>query len=260
MITPDLAEVADRMFKPRFILCLVLSGLWLAPALASAQMGPPGPGGSSNPLSGIFNQSSNKTPDRNTNQHDLKAAEAGLGDADPRVRVEALRMLRNVHEPEADFLLIRAISDPDTRVRVKAIDILGSRGTADAVTPMCQLLFLRSTEPVVKMHVAAALGRIGDQKATKPLIQFLYEASDESSRGTAVFALGEIGDHSATDVLTTAATEDPSPTVRRLAQQAIQKINGEIPGHAVASANEHLVPTDQRLSKLRELDQQMNQP
>jgi HEAT repeat protein len=126
---------------------------------------------------------------------------------------------------------------------------------------MCQFLFLRSTEPVVKMHVAAALGRIGDARAAKPLIQFLYEATDENSRGTAVFALGEIGDHSANDVLTTAATEDPSPTVRRLAQQAIQKINGEIPtGHPVTTAKQQMVPTDQRLSKLRELDQQLNKP
>jgi len=248
------------MFKPRFILVFVLSGLWLGYSVAAAQMGPGGPG--SNPLGAIFNQNNNnRTSDRTTTQHDLKAAEAGLGDADPRVRVEALRKLRNVHEPQADFLLIRAISDPDTRVRVKAIDILGSRGNTEAVTPMCQLLFLRSTEPVVKMHVAAALGRIGDPRATKPLIQYLYEATDERSRGTAVFALGEIGDHSASDVLTTAASEDPSPTVRRLAQQAIQKINGEIPGaHAVASAQGHMVPTDQRLSKLRELDQQLNQP
>ncbi len=63
------------------------------------------------------------------------------------------------------------------------------------------------------------------------------------------------------NVLTTAATEDPSPTVRRLAQQAIQKINGEIPSsHPVTTAKEQMIPTDQRLSKLRKLDQEMNQP
>jgi HEAT repeat protein len=244
------------MFKPCFTLCFAsLAGLLLASSLASAQVG--GPQG--NPLGAIFNQGKNQASSRTTTQHDLKSAEAGLGDADPRVRVEALRKLRNVKEPEADFLLIRAMSDPDTRVRVKAIDILGGRANTDAVEPMCQFLFLRSTEPVVKMHVAAALGRIGDARAAKPLIQYLFEASDENSRGTAVFALGEIGDHSANDVLTTAATEDPSPTVRRLARQAVMKINGEIPsGHPVTTAKE-AVPTDQRLSKLRELDQQLNQ-
>jgi HEAT repeat protein len=246
------------MFKPCFALSLAsLAGLLLVSSLASAQVGGPG----TDPLSTLMNQNNNHASARTTTQHDLKSAEAGLGDADPRVRVEALRKLRNVTDPQADFLLIRAISDPDTRVRVKAIDILGSRNNKDAVAPMCQLLFLRSTEPVVKMHVAAALGRIGDDRATQPLIQYLYEATDERSRGTAVFALGEIGDHSATDVLTTAATEDSSPTVRRLAQQAIQKINGEIPGsHPVTTAKEQVVPTDQKLSKLRQLDQELNHP
>jgi HEAT repeat protein len=249
-----------QMFKLRFALLLAgVAGLLLMSGIASAQMGGP----ATNPFSTILNHNNNSSPGaaRTNEQHDLKSAEDGLGDADPRVRVEALRKLRNVHDPQADFLLIRALSDPDTRVRVKAIDILGSRNNKDAVEPMCQLLFLRSTEPVVKMHIAAALGRIGDDRATKPLIQYLYEATDERSRGTAVFALGEIGDRDASDVLTTAATEDPSPTVRRLAQQAIQKVNGEIPnGHPVTTADEHMVPTDQRLSKLRQMDQQNNQP
>ena len=248
------------MFKPCFTLCFAsLVGLLLVSSVASAQIG--GPAAQSNPLANIFRDNNATTSNRGSTQHDLKSAEAGLADADPRVRVEALRKLRNIKDPDADFMLIRSISDPDTRVRVKAIDILGGRGNADAVAPMCQLLFLRSTEPVVKMHVAAALGRIGDARAAKPLIQYLYEATDESSRGTAVFALGEIGDHSADDVLTTAATEDPSPTVRRLAQQAVQKINGEIPtGHPMTTAKQQVIPTDQRLSKMRELDQQLNKP
>ena len=220
----------------------------------------PGAGTASNPLSSILNSgSNNQGGDRNAIQHDLKSAEAGLADADPRVRVEALRKLRDVQDPQADYLLIRAMADPDTRVRVKAIDILGSRGNTSAVPPMCQFLFLRSTEAVVKVHIAAALGRIGDSRAAAPLIQYLYEARDERSRGTAVFALGEIGNHSATDVLSTAATEDPSPTVRRLAQEALQKIDGEIPtSHPVTTAKQ-VVPTDQRLSKIREMDQELNQ-
>jgi HEAT repeat protein len=251
------------MLKLRFTLCFVcLTGFLLVSAAAFGQMGGPAGGPPSNPLGTIMSHNNNHASQRTNTQHDLRAAEDGLGDADPRVRVEALRKLRNVTDPQADFLLIRSMSDPDTRVRVKAIDILGGRGNKEAVAPMCQFLFLRSTEPVVKMHVAAALGRIGDDRAIKPLIQYLYEATDERSRGTAVFALGEIGDHSATDVLTTAATEDPSPTVRRLAQQAIQKINGEIPGaHPVTTAEkEQMVPTDQKLSKLRQLDQELNHP
>jgi len=244
-----------------FLACTV--GLLLVSHRASAQYNG-GPGGVANQerstLSTIMNHpGGGSSSNRGKQDHDLKSAEAGLGDADPRVRVEALRQLRNVTDSKADFLLIRAMSDPDTRVRVKAIDILGGRGVADAVPGMCQFLLLRSTEPVVKMHIAAALGRIGDSRGAKPLIQYLFEASDERSRGTAVFALGEIGDRSATDVLSTAATEDPSPTVRRLAQEAIQKIDGEIPSNHPVTTAKRMVPTDQKLAKMRELDRQLNQ-
>src|ERR1700693_5565896 len=114
------------MFKPCLILCFAsIVGLLLMSSVASAQIGGPA---QNSPLGNIFKNNNATTSNKSSVQHDLKSAEAGLGDADPRVRVEALRKLRNVHEPEADFLLIRAMSDPDTRVRVKAIDILGGRG------------------------------------------------------------------------------------------------------------------------------------
>ena len=255
------------MFKPCLAICLGCTlGLLLLSQRASAQFGAPsngpGAGTAGNALSSLLNSGNVTSPskaDKNSMEHNLKSAEAGLNDADPRVRVEALRQLRDVTDPQADFLLIRSIADPDTRVRVKAIDILGGRGNTNAVPSMCQLLFLRSTEAVVKIHIAAALGRIGDTRGAAPLIQYLYEASDERSRGTAVFALGEIGDHSASDVLSTAATEDPSPIVRRLAQEALQKIDGEIPTSRPMKTAKQVVPTDQRLSKIREMDQELNQ-
>jgi HEAT repeat protein len=254
------------MFKPCLAFRLgLLMTLALAATSAYAQPVPgsgPGSGAApSSPISNLINSAVKNPKDRNTTEHDLKAAEAGLADADPRVRVEALRKLRSVDDPKADYLLIRALADPDTRVKVKAIDILGSRGNAQAVPMMCQLLFLRSTESVVKLHIAAALGRIGDTRGAQPLIEYLGESTDERSRGTAVYALGEIGDPSATDVLTTAASEDPSPTVRRLARESIQKIDGEIPSnHPLKTARQQqMIPTDQRLSKMRQLDQEMNQ-
>jgi HEAT repeat protein len=249
------------MLKPFFIFVMAgMLGVLLASQRASAQIagGPPGAGNSRSTLGTILNSGNNPHADRGKTEHNLKAAEVGLGDADPRVRVEALRMLRDVDDPKANFLLIRALSDPDTRVKVKAIDILGSRGNTDSVPTMCQLLFLRSTEAVVKLHIAAALGRIGDSRGAKPLIEYLREVTDERGRGTAVFALGEIGDRSATDVLSTTATNDSSSTVRRLAQQALQKIDGEIPSsHPVRTARE-MVPTDERLNKMRQLDQELN--
>jgi hypothetical protein len=193
----------------------------------------------------------------------VKDAKKAMEDADPVVRVKGLKSLRNLQSPEVTPILLQGLADPDIRVKIKACDILGERETSEAVPPMSQMLFLRSTEPAVKLHLVAALGRIADQRGTLPVMQYLEEQGDERSRGTAVFALGEIGDAQATDVLTKVATEDSSDLVRRLAQEALEKIDGELPTQHSAqlaeSRNKNVEPTDQRLSKLREMDEKLQE-
>ena len=63
----------------------------------------------------------------------------------------------------------------------------------DAVPPMSTMLFLRSTEPIVKLHLVAALGRIGDSQGTLPIMQYLGEDQDERGRGTVVLRLVKSG-------------------------------------------------------------------
>ena len=154
------------------------------------------------------------------------------------------------------------MSDPDVRVKVKAIDILGAREANDAVTPMSTMLFLRSTEPIVKLHLVAALGRIGDAQGALPVMQYLGEDQDERGRGTAVFALGEIGSDKAVPLLNAVVAQDQSPMVRRLAKEALQKVSGEMPterAKTVASnTSKDNQPTDQKLAKLREMDKKMS--
>ena len=91
-------------------------------------------------------------------------------------------------------------------------------------------------------------------------MQFLAEPEDERGRGTAVFALGEIGNEKATPLLKRVVIEDQSPMVRRLAREALLKIEGQLPfEHQKQLASQQdprvPVPTDQKLAKLRELDQ-----
>ncbi|MFZ0890654.1 MAG: HEAT repeat domain-containing protein [Candidatus Binataceae bacterium] len=234
-----------------------------ASARALAQMGSPL---SNNPAihqgqAGV--QDIQKRAETETPFRIIKDVKKALEDADPNVRVQGLKKLRFLQDPQVTGLLMRGMVDSDVRVKIKAIDILGERETDDAVPELSQLLFLRSTEPVVKLHLAAALGRIGDARGTLPAIQYLEEQSDERSRGTAVFALGEIGDNRATEILTKVATEDQSEMVRRLAQEALQKIDGELPTqHSARLAqkqDKQLEPTDQRLSKMREMDEKMQE-
>jgi HEAT repeat protein len=199
--------------------------------------------------------------DKESAPRTVKDVEKGLEDADPKVRVESLNKLRFLEDSKVNDLLLKGLADSDTRVKIKAIDILGARQVTDAVPPMSQYLFLRSTEPVVKLHLVAALGRIGDSRGVLPVMQILQQSKDERSRGTAVFALGEIGDMRASDLLTQVATDDESTMVRRLAQEALEKVDGEIPtAHKVVAADSEkkFMPTDQRLSKMRQMDAELH--
>jgi HEAT repeat protein len=238
------------------------------PHLAFAQYGGQGIGSalSSNPMShqgtvkpgvdDLASRAATETPFKI-----IKDVKLGLKDADPAVRVTELEKLRNLQDPEVNQILISSMSDPDVRVKVKAVDILGARGANDAVTPMSTMLFLRSTEPIVKLHLVAGLGRIGDAQGAVPVMQYLGEDQDERGRGTAVFALGEIGSDKATPLLNAVIAQDQSPMVRRLAKEALQKVSGELPterAKTVAQASTKAAqPTDQKLAKLREMDQKM---
>src|SRR5258708_2264081 len=192
----------------------------------------------------------------------IKDVKLGLKDADPSVRVSELIKLRNLTDPEVNSILMTSMSDTDVRVKIKAIDILGSREANAAVPTMSRMLFLRSTEPIVKLHLVAAVGRIGDAQGTLPVMQYLGEDQDERGRGTAVFALGEIGSDSAAPLLNKVIAEDQSQMVRRLAQEALQKVQGELPTERVKniaadSTKDQLQPTDQKLNKIREMDKKM---
>lgn len=194
----------------------------------------------------------------------IKDVKLGLKDADPNVRVSELNKLRDLDDPDVNRILVQSMSDPDIRVKMKAVDLLGAREANDAVEPMSQQLFLRQTEPAVKLHAVAALGRIGDGKGALPVMQYMQEETDDRARGTAVFALGEIGNDKASPLLIKAASEDKSPMVRRLAKEALEKIDGELPTQhstqvAAGKTDLESTPTDQKLAKLREYDAKLQE-
>ena len=236
----------------------------MAPAVARAQFGGIGSaGGQGNMMSNLMRgaaQGGQKGQETKSPDQLMQDAKKGMADADPRVRAEALDKLRSVNDPKAQEMLIEGLTDRDIRVKIRAIDLLGAQQSTAAVPLMTQQLFLRETQAVVKLHIVAALGRIGDSRGTLPVVGYLKEASDDQSRGTAVFALGEIGDPHATDVLVQTVTNDRNPMVRKLAQESLEKIDGELPtahSQQTAQSDQRLIPTDQRLSKMREMDQEM---
>jgi HEAT repeat protein len=248
----------------------LLLALAMAPAAARAQFGGYGgaggygsPGGQSSALGNLMRGAGGGQKGQDIKSPDqlMQDAKKGLADADPRVRAEALDKLRGVNDPKAQEMLIQGLTDPDIRVKIRAIDVLGAQQSTAAVPLMTQQLFLRETQAVVKLHIVAALGRIGDSRGTLPIVGYLKEASDDQSRGTAVFALGEIGDPHATDILVQTVTNDRNSMVRKLAQESLEKIDGELPtAHSeqqTAQSDQRLIPTDQRLSKMREVDREV---
>jgi HEAT repeat protein len=143
-------------------------------------------------------------------------------------RFEAARELARADDPKVVPYLLNAVTDSDMRVRIKAIDELGNRLATDATPLLVQQLFLRETDPVVQQRVLAALGKIADPRSTKPICEFLERDLDPSTRGTAIFALGEIGDTGALSLLTELAGDTDDAT-SRLANEALRKIKYRTP-------------------------------
>lgn len=147
-----------------------------------------------------------------------------LASDDPAERIEGVRGLAEANDPKGIEYLIGAANDPDDRVRVKAIDTLGQMQATDAVPLLVQQLFLRDTDQSTKARILAALGKIGDQRATQPILDFLSRDVDRQIRGNALFALGEIGDPKASPTLERLATDGDDEALRALATETARKI------------------------------------
>src|SRR5579862_2893518 len=99
---------------------VVVAGLLLLPTLARAQLG----SGGRNPMlkSNDMMDDSGRRAGKETDENVVRDATKAMEDASPKVRIDALTKLRFVHSPKAVDLLMKGLSDPDVRVKVKAID------------------------------------------------------------------------------------------------------------------------------------------
>jgi HEAT repeat protein len=147
-----------------------------------------------------------------------------LSSENPDERLLAVRNLGESKDEKAVEYLVQAVGDSDPRVSAKAIDMLGHMRATEATPVLIQYLFLRTTDPQVKSLILAALGKIGDDRAARPITEFLQRDLDKSTKGTAIFALGEIGSTDAEGALSWAAANDTDRTVRRLANEALIKV------------------------------------
>lgn len=162
--------------------------------------------------------------DRQTKGSSIEEFARQMDSDDPLERLGGVKSMSESTDPGAIAYLVQALGDSDMRVKAKAIDACGNLRASDATPVLIQQLFLRSTDPEVKQRILAALGKIGDQRAAKPIMEFLGRDLDHATRGTAIFALGDIGDPETLEFLQTAERTEPHPTLKRLALEAQAKV------------------------------------
>ena len=162
--------------------------------------------------------------DRQTKGGSIDEFARDLRSEDPADRLKGVKSLSESTDPKAVEYLVQALGDADMRVKAKAIDACGNVRAADATPVLIQQLFLRGTDPEVKQRILAALGKIGDVRAAKPIEEFLGRDLDHATRGTAIYALGDIGDPGSLEFLQNLERTEPHPTIKRIAREAQVKV------------------------------------
>lgn len=173
---------------------------------------------------GMGGQPSAPPPTTGGGSVDAEDFSAELRDSDPTIRLFAVKQLAQSKDAKAVEYLVEACSDEDNRVRVKAIDSLGTMRASGATTSLVQMLYLRESKPWLKQRVLVALGKIGDSRAARPIGDLMTRESDRRTVGTAIFALGAIGDPASIDRLEKIAADNDDPDLKRLANDAVAKI------------------------------------
>jgi len=128
-------------------------------------------------------------------------------------------------EPRAVEYLLEASNDENPTIRVKAIDTLGTMQATAATPSLLQRLFMRDTDEVTKRRILAALGRIGDTRATEPLLELVRRDVPADLKASALYALGEIGDETARPTIEAYAGRDATDPLSAVGKAALAKLN-----------------------------------
>lgn len=177
---------------------------------------------------------------------ELKDARAGgpllglTGHPDPRVRREAVWALGSIGYPKAAEAAIRAMEDEDEGVRLKAVEVLRSLGSKEALERIRSVLSRGAGRSAAETHIRlralramAELGQEEDVTLIQEMIsrkRFFHRVEGEEIRREAVLALAGIhrrtGSSLAFKSLEEAARSDPSPLVRGAARKVIEQMSG----------------------------------
>lgn len=132
---------------------------------------------------------------------------------DPQKRHDAVAQLGKYDVSLTEHHLMRALEDPDQRVRLAAAKALGHGGSQKVVRIMID--WLGDPDPKVKQTAVEALGNIGGPDAAAAITRTLGD-NDDAVRAQAVKALGLIGQRGNANVVVALIPrlEDPKTDVK----------------------------------------------
>jgi HEAT repeat protein len=147
----------------------------------------------------------------------------GLQSDDPAKRAEAVNALAEYDIELTQAHLMKALDDPDERVRLQAARALGKGGALAAVPAMID--WLANPKPEVRSAAATALGDIGGTEATAALTRSLSDP-DAAVRKDTVRALGAIGSRGNLTVVIALIPrlEDDKADVRQATIEQLEKL------------------------------------
>jgi HEAT repeat protein len=216
---------SDRRLRVALWALLVASVCFAPSAIAQYSGEAGGPGGGTSDLvnsggtTDVVSRYNKATKGRN-----LTEWVKNLGDEDPVRRLDAVKSLGDSNDPKAIDYLIQAVNDPDPRVETKAVDYLGKLHAADSTLFLIQKLVTVGTRDRLRHRIVMTLGKIGDPRASRPLLQYVMQDGNPDIRGAGIFALGEIGDQSIREDLQRFSDYEDDPRLKRLAGEALTKI------------------------------------
>jgi HEAT repeat protein len=114
-------------------------------------------------------------------------------DPAPAVRKTVAGALKTASHAGVTETLLLLFKDPDSEVRVAALDALGVPKREPAVGPLAAALAIEK-DPLILERVVDALGAIGSSAATDALVQLLASTTRETIRWSCINSLGKIGD------------------------------------------------------------------
>ncbi len=141
-----------------------------------------------------------------------------LHDPDKKVRAQSAKALGEIGDPSVDSL-IYLMDDPDWKIRYRAAEALGIIGSHKAVPFLITALDDRKDH--VRYMAAKALGSAGSGDAEKALITRLGDENEFVRRSVAT-TLGKTGGIAAKEALQNSLAREPSGEVRVVIGSALQ--------------------------------------